>query len=222
MNFKNKVVEQDYWNKFYEKCVIDVPSQFCVSMATNISNRKTIVEFGSGSGRDSLYLASIGHVVVAMDLSVEAVEKCNMLMKSQGVHHSDFLNGDMSNASNVHQAISIARSNAHYDESDLIVYSRFVMHTLDDNQEDLFLSSVSKSMKTSEVLCLEFRSKEDAETEKYFGNENHYRRYIDSGAFIDRLENNYNFEVEYNITGQGMARYKNEDPFVTRIVAVKK
>jgi len=221
MKFKDKKTEQDYWNNFYSKSVINVPSQFCVSITADVNKKKTIVEFGSGTGRDSLYLASIGYVAVAMDLSVEAVEKCNSSMKDQGVEHAVFICGDMSNSDDVKTAIDTARSYAHDDESELVIYSRFVMHSLDDQQEDLFLASLSENINQSESLYLEFRSAEDIETEKYFGNENHYRRYIDTDEFVAKLEVKHGFEVKYSITGQGMARYKNEDPFVARIIAVK-
>lgn len=222
MSLKDSSTEQGYWNDFYEKCVIDVPSQFCVSMLTDISKRKTVVEFGSGNGRDSLYMASIGHVLVAMDLSVEAIEKCNSSMISQGVKHAIFLHGDMSNDVDVQKALAVARGNAHADEPELVIYSRFVMHSLDDEQEKKFLTSLSGYMKPGEKLYLEFRSTEDAVTDKYYGNTNHYRRYIDTTKFVKSLSENCGFEVNYSVTGQGMARYKEEDPFISRILATKK
>ena len=221
MKFKDKKAEQDYWNDFYSKNFIDVPSQFCVSITSDLPKKKTIVEFGSGAGRDSLYLASIGYVAVAMDLSVEAVEKCNNAMQKQGVEHAVFLCGDMSSSDDVKEVIDTARNYAHNDESKLVVYSRFVMHALDDQQEYLFLTALTENMNQSEYLYLEFRSTEDMETEKYFGNDNHFRRYIDSDKFVSNLKTKYGFDVIYSITGQGMARYKNEDPFVSRIIAVK-
>ena len=221
MKFKDKKAEQDYWNDFYSKSFIDVPSQFCVSITSDVHKKKTIVEFGSGAGRDSLYLASIGYITVAMDLSVEAVEKCNNAMQKQGVEHAVFLCGDMSSSDDVKEVIDTARNYAHNDESKLVVYSRFVMHALDDQQEDLFLTALTENMNQSEYLYLEFRSTEDMETEKYFGNDNHFRRYIDSDKFVSNLKTKYGFDVIYSITGQGMARYKNEDPFVSRIIAVK-
>ena len=221
MKFKDKKAEQDYWNDFYSRSFIDVPSQFCVSITTDVPKKKTIVEFGSGAGRDSLYLASIGYVAVAMDLSVEAVEKCNNAMQKQGVEHAVFLCGDMSSSDDVKEVIDTARNYAHNDESKLVVYSRFVMHALDDQQEDLFLTALTENMNQSEYLYLEFRSTEDVETKKYFGNDNHFRRYIDSDKFVSNLKTKYGFDVIYSITGQGMARYKNEDPFVSRIIAVK-
>ena len=156
-----------------------------------------------------------------MDLSVEAVEKCNNAMQKQGVEHAVFLCGDMSSSDDVKEVIDTARNYAHNDESKLVVYSRFVMHALDDQQEDLFLTALKENMNQSEYLYLEFRSTEDMETEKYFGNDNHFRRYIDSDKFVSNLKTKYGFDVIYSITGQGMARYKNEDPFVSRIIAVK-
>jgi tellurite methyltransferase len=221
MKFKDKKAEQDYWNDFYSKSFIDVPSQFCVSITSDVHKKKTIVEFGSGAGRDSLYLASIGYVAVAMDLSVKAVEKCNNAMQKQGVEHAVFLCGDMSSSDDVKEVIDTARNYAHNDDSKLVVYSRFVMHALDDQQEYLFLTALTENMNQSEYLYLEFRSTEDMETEKYFGNDNHFRRYIDSDKFVSNLKTKYGFGVIYSITGQGMARYKNEDPFVSRIIAVK-
>ena len=221
MKFKDKKAEQDYWNDFYSKCFIDVPSQFCVSITSDFHKKKTIVEFGSGTGRDSLYLASIGYIAVAMDLSVEAVEKCNNAMQKRGIEHAVFLCGDMSSSDDVKEVLDTARNYAHNDDSKLVVYSRFVMHALDDQQEDLFLTALTENMNQSEYLYLEFRSTEDMETEKYFGNDNHFRRYIDSDKFVSNLKIKYGFDVIYSITGQGMARYKNEDPFVSRIIAVK-
>jgi tellurite methyltransferase len=219
MNEKNKIIEQGYWNDFYAKWVISIPSQFCVGVATELHNRVTVVEFGSGNGRDSLYLATQGHIVVALDLSVEAINKCNQLMESRGVKHATFMQGDMSDESSVSSAINNARQRVHAEYPELAFYSRFVMHTLDDEQETAFLSALSKYMRPSERVYFEFRSKEDSKTNKYFGN--HYRRYVDEDVFGENLKRVYGFAIDYKITGQGMAKYKEEDPFVTRIIARK-
>ncbi len=219
MGEKNKTIEQGYWNDFYAKWVISIPSQFCVNVATELHNRITVVEFGSGNGRDSLYLATQGHIVVALDLSVEAINKCDQLMESRGVRHANFMCGDMSDENSVRKAIDLARNNTHDGFHELAFYSRFVMHTLDGEQEKAFLSALSRYMHTSEKIYFEFRSKEDSKTSKLFGN--HYRRYVDSDVFCKNLKNIYGFAIEYRITGQGMAKYKEEDPFVTRIIARK-
>ena len=49
--------ESNYWNNFYAKWDIGVPSQFCVLVATEADKSRPMVEFGCGNGRDSIYLA---------------------------------------------------------------------------------------------------------------------------------------------------------------------
>ena len=219
MKDKNVSDEKGYWNHFYEKWVIDVPSQFCVQVATEVGPDETIVEFGCGNGRDALYLVGQGHIVVALDLSVQAIAQCNEKMEQKGISHAEFIRGDLARDEDVKRALDLARrkSGEKSSSSGLAVYSRFVLHTLDDMQETAFLSSLSKQLKKNERVYLEFRSLEDADEQKLYGN--HYRRYIDTDRLIDELTTRYGFAVEYSITGQGMAKYKEEDPFISRIIA---
>jgi hypothetical protein len=50
--------------------------------------------------------------------------------------------------------------------------------------------------------------------------EGHYRRYVATDALMVLLKE-LGFEVQYEMTGQGMAKYKSEDPFVSRLVVVR-
>ena len=92
------------------------------------------------------------------------------------------------------------------------------MHSLDDDQELQFLTILSKLMLTDELVFFEFRSKEDAELEKI--HKGHFRRYVDTDQFLQRLES-LGLSIDYRITGKGMAKYKTEDPFVSRVIATK-
>ena len=214
---KNKEVEQQYWDKFYIKYRLDVPSQFCVFVATDIAEDTVIVEFGCGNGRDSLYLANHGFQVIGFDLSSEAIQRCQHSVEEKKINSAKFVCGDMSNSTDVKAVIDNARERSTNQE--LVIYSRFVMHSIDDNQEEKFLSSLSSHLLSGERVFLEFRSQEDEKTAKLFGN--HYRRYIDSDKITNSLESRFGFNIDYAITGQGMAKYKEEDPFVTRIIATK-
>lgn len=218
---KNNSLEKSYWDKFYKDCVIDIPSQFCVSMATDNHNKKTVVEFGMGNGRDSLYLATQGHIVVSVDISESAVSACNSTMQQKKIDHAAFVCGDISEKETVENAIATARKRCHKGHTKLIIYSRFVIHSLDQKQEDRFLSALSELTQTGDKIYFEFRSQRDSNTEKYFGNKNHFRRYVDSEQFIKNLKEKYKLSIDYSITGQGMAKYKNEDPVITRIIAIK-
>lgn len=221
MKSKDQSLEKIYWDEFYKTCVIDTPSQFCVSLATDINNKKSIVEFGMGNGRDSLYLATQGYIVVAVDLSSEAVTYCKSSMAMRGVKHVSFFRGDMTEDEVVYNAISNARDKSHDGHDDIVIYSRFVMHALDDSQEEAFLTALSKHMRTADLAYFEFRSDQDSGTEKHFGEASHFRRYVNSDSFVDKLATRYGFCVIYNVTGKGMAKYKEEDPVVTRIIARK-
>lgn len=218
---KDNSIEKSYWDEFYKSSTIEIPSQFCVSMATDNHNKKTVVEFGMGNGRDSLYLAALGHIIISVDISESAVISCDNTMQSKNISHATFLCGDISQKEIVEKAIATAREKCHKTHTELIVYSRFVMHSLSQEQENDFLESLSVLLQAGDRVYFEFRSEEDCDTEKYFGNTNHFRRYVDSKQFIKNLQEKYKLDIDYSITGRGMAKYKGEDPVVTRIIAIK-
>jgi hypothetical protein len=67
---------------------------------------------------------------------------------------------------------------------------------------------------------MEFRCSLDAHVEKIY--KDHYRRYVDTNQLVIMMEEELEFDVTYMTTGQGMAKYKNEDPFVSRIIAKRR
>ncbi len=216
METKNIEFNKDYWDNFYKSNFRHTPSQFCVCVLTEIPDDAVIVELGSGNGRDSHYFASQGHQTIALDLSHEAIESCKKESEQKNIKHATFVQADLSKLDDVSQAISLARAKAQ--NKTIVFYSRFVMHSIDDEQEVKFLDILSNCMQPGESVYFEFRSKEDAELDKHFGG--HYRRYVDTDVFKHRL-NDLGLKINYNLIGQGMAKYKEEDPFVVRIIAEK-
>lgn len=199
---------------FYKSNFKNTPSQFCVCTLTEIDPDTAIVELGSGNGRDSLYFASQGHITLAMDLSYEEIESCEREAAKRHVNHSYFFQGDLTKQNDVTTLIYQARLKS----EKVTFYSRFVIHTLDDEQEIDFLNILENNLAKGEMIYFEFRSSEDAELDKLFGN--HFRRYVDLETFHKRLKSR-GFEILYSLIGQGMAKYKEEDPFVARIIAQK-
>ena len=218
MIIKDVEFNKDYWDEFYKNNHRHTPSQFCVSVLTDIKPDVAIVELGSGNGRDAHYFASQGYITVAMDLSSQAVKSCEALSKSRNIEHSTFFQGDITNIQSVQDAVEYARKTN--GGSSVVFYSRFVMHSIDDEQELCFLNVLSDCMHTNETVYFEFRSAEDAELQKHYGG--HFRRYINTEDFKNTLSDNFGFEINYLITGKGMAKFKEEDPFVSRIIATKK
>jgi len=219
MSVSDKDVEfnRKYWDSFYKKNHKHTPSQFCVCVLTEISSDAVVVELGSGNGRDSHYFASQGHVAVAVDLSKEAVKSCKEEAKSRSIAHSTFIQGDLTLYEDMQKVIEHARKGSKGEE--IVFYSRFVMHSLDEKQELMFLMALSSHMKSGESVYFEFRSKEDAELIKHYGG--HFRRYVDTDNFINIITEKLGFVIDYSVTGKGMAKFKEEDPYVSRIIARK-
>lgn len=215
-NKKDIDFNKDYWDKFYSTSHKHVPSQFCVFVATDVPKNTVFVELGSGNGRDALYIASRGHITVATDLSEQAIRSCDRAAEDRDLDHATFVQGDLTQQGSLENVVELARK--HADQALVVFYSRFIMHSLDDEQELEFLRHLGCCMKKGEKIYFEFRSKEDADLEKI--HRGHFRRYVDTGIFKQRLLDQQ-FEIDYCITGMGMAKYKTEDPIVSRIIAKK-
>lgn len=224
---KDVTQEKSYWASFYSKFTLAIPSQFCVLTATEVKSDQPIVEFGCGNGRDSIYLASQGFIVHACDLSKEAIEHnqaktttSTSTSTSTNTSHCaiEFAAVDATNREQVETIINQARTQGR--SGNVTIYSRFFLHSIDEAQEDLFLDALSAALVHGDEIRSEYRSKEDEALAKVHG-KGHYRRYIDTPALVQKLKHK-GFETVYEITGRGMAKYKNEDPFVSRITTVKK
>ena len=217
MTMKDVDFNKDYWNSFYGSFQRHTPSQFCVSVITDLEPGSVIVELGSGNGRDTHYFASQGFITVAMDLSSAAIGSCQEYAKSNGIAHSFFFQGDLTDTDAIRGVVQEARSQSA--SGSVVFYSRFVMHSIDDEQQHRFLHALSPCVEPDDVAYFEFRSKEDAILEKHYGG--HFRRYVDTETFEQALRDIVKLTPEYSITGQGMAKFKEEDPFVSRIIARK-
>lgn len=213
---KDVSIEKDYWNNFYGQFNISHPSQFCVMTAIEGNHSQPIIEFGCGNGRDSIYFATHGFTVYGCDLSKDAIEK--NVEKSKAVSSNiQFKVVDASSMDEVQGVVNTARSDT--SSQNVTIYTRFFLHSIDDEQQDKFFNALSNALVAGDKLYFEYRSKEDESLDKVHGKE-HYRRYIDTPYMLAGLEE-LGFNVEYSITGRGMAKYKQEDPFVSRVVLTK-
>ena len=213
--------ENNYWNKFYKKKISIEPSEFCLSVIPKIEQNTNIVEFGSGNGRDAFYFANKGFNIIGMDLSEIAIKNCLLRKKNNSIKNIDFCIGDISNENSILEILTYARNFNGSDTAKIIAYCRFVIHTLDLEQEKIFLSALSKNLQINDRVFFEFRSLKDTETNKYFGNDNHFRRYVDSEIFAYNIKKIFNFSIDYFETSKGFAKYNNEDPIITRMHITK-
>lgn len=215
---KDVTTEKDYWNTFYSRFNVSIPSTWCVTTAIEADRTIPIVEFGCGNGRDSIYFATHGYTVYGCDLSAEAIKHNNE--KAENLEHLEFFQADVSVAEQVTEVIEKARSSLEgQGSSNVTVYTRFFLHSIDQTQQDKFFAALSSGLVAGDKLYFEFRCSMDAKLDKVHGKD-HYRRYVDTPAMMEDLVK-LGFVVEYEVTGLGMAKYKQEDPYVSRIIARK-
>ena len=82
-----------YWDQYYSKLTDTarpLPSQFAVFVASELQSPHRVVEFGCGSGRDSLLFSSLGYQVIGVDASDPAINRCRRLVETLG-ETADFL-----------------------------------------------------------------------------------------------------------------------------------
>lgn len=201
-----------YWNQYYKNRVCpEEPSPFARYVATLVEPGKHMVELGCGNGRDAIFFAGRGLQVTALDMAQEAITQ----LRSRNIANARFLCGDFVNA-DVHQP-------DHYDYA----YSRFTIHSINRNQEQVLLNNLFRGLCSGGKLFIEVRGVNDPlfgkgkqiERNAYFY-DNHYRRFIVLEELIQSLEQR-GFRVEYAQESTGFAPYGNDDPPVIRVVAVK-
>ena len=195
--------DQNYWNEFYKaNRIVHEPSSFARHVEDNyFESGKSLLELGCGNGRDAIFFAEKGKKVSALDLSSETI----LSLSSMSVKNAEFFNQDFSQLSNFRD----------FD----YVYSRFTLHSIDDKTEQVVLQQLPKVLKSGGLFLLEARSLKDENLAKTFGT-GHFRRYLDYDVIVDQIER-LNFKVLEKVESQGLSPYKDEDPFLIRIVAKK-
>jgi SAM-dependent methyltransferase len=201
---------REYWNRFYRSQAPAVPSQFAALVATELEGRAEVLELGCGNGRDSLFFASLGHVVRGVDLSTTAVERCQTAARDRGVDAS-FAVLDLSDMVALADVVATRTS-----ALPRVIYCRFVIHAITEKTERQLIRALGSEMRSGERAFFEFRSHRDMSTEKIFGQ--HFRRFVDPRDFEARVLALDGLLVAYSVEGRGMAKYRSEDPFVARFI----
>lgn len=195
------ITDNQYWNEVYSANKLDhEPSSFAQHCeVSHFHSGNSLLELGCGNGRDAFFFVEKGMQVSALDASSKTIEN----LSSMSVKNVDFLNQDFSDLT----------SFTGFDH----VYSRFTMHSVDEETEQMVFSQLPQVLKAGGLFLMEARSTNDEKLEKAFGNE-HFRRYLDFQTTVDKLES-LNFRILEKRESKGLSPYKEEDPFLIRIVA---
>ena len=206
-----------YWRKFYKHTPPPPPSSFARLVASKAGSKPLVVaELGCGNGRDSIYFASLGHRVVAGDRAQSGLKQGEAARDAAMLPDLSFVRVDAASPISLSRFVKLAKSAARTTERDVLLYMRFFLHSVPEPTEDNILHAV-RALPPGSYVAMEFRTVQDADTPKAFGQ--HYRRFIDADELARKMSEKYGIDVLHLEQGRGLAVYKDEDPHVARIVA---
>lgn len=203
----------EYWNRYYgerNSPVPNIPSQFAAFVALEVGSETTIVDVGCGSGRDSLFFASVGFRVLGIDASQAAVSLCQRTARDRGIGNAEFVCCSVDDPG-LGTKISGATKGR------LALYARFFLHAIPEECELAFLKTASE-LNNLDLLAIEFRTDRDARQTKV--TDSHYRRFIPPLDFLTRA-GRLGFSPVYFTEGFGFAKFRSDDAHVARILLRK-
>jgi tellurite methyltransferase len=211
-------MDKIYWENFYKKSGFDSNinnqstfASFCLKKYLNGKNLR-IVELGSGNGRDAIFFTENGNDVIAVEQADSGIGvirgKENREIKLKLVT-DNFLTHDYS----LYKPVNV-------------FYSRFTLHAITSEEEDIMLRAVSDNLTENGLLCIEARTINDplyGQGEKVDVNTfktDHCRRFIDTKEFLDKILK-MKFSLLYFNEGNNMSIYKDDNPVLMRIILKK-
>lgn len=208
-----KINDKKYWSEFYfnNNELTKKPSLFAQYLVENsvINEGDVLFELGCGNGRDSIFFAK-------NNIDVTAVDQCdkNISLLNEQHNNISFISDDFTNLSNLESKVNV-------------VYSRFTLHSINDEGEQRTLNWVYNNLKKDGILCVEARTLKDPIFGKgidkgnniWFYN-NHHRRFIDAISFKNKLVE-MGFEIKLFEENNGFAKHKDDDPVVLRAIVKK-
>lgn len=185
-------IDVNYWSDFYSSNHTLESSNFCKYILEYFGSKDLkVLDAGCGNGRDSYALAQ-AYTVTGLD-SAEYIPEGNA--------NCSFVTGDFCD----------------YDKTSFdVIYSRFTLHSINDEQQESFLSSITRK---GTYVCIECRSDGDVNTVREHGDD-HYRNFVNFNR-LNSLLVELGFKVLVSEEGTGFAPYKSEDPVCVRFIAEK-
>jgi len=200
-----------YWKQFYRDNNVSDGSQFAKFVAGRLDPSSTVLEIGSGTGRDAIFFAEHGHVVFGADRAAEGVQRASATAGERSLKAA-FHVVDASDESELSRFVeSVPQSGP------LVVYMRFFLHSIPVAVQELIFDVISR-LPPGFLLALEFRTDKDAHQPKTYAD--HYRRFIEPGEVAASLKRR-GFTIDFEEQGTGLSPFGDEDPHLARILARK-
>ena len=208
--------DKEYWANYYSENLDPTDqSSFAEFILPKLTKNKKLIDLGCGNARDSLYFSRNGLNVIAVDQIKDEIDYLNKNYKNDNIN---FICDDFTDLEN--------SSNELFDKKFDYIYSRFTFHAINEKKEDKTLDWITNHLKEDSLFLLEARSIKDpmynegkklSKTENFT---NHYRRFMQLDKIISKLESR-DLEIVYQIEDKDLAVYKDDNPYVIRLIAKK-
>lgn len=200
-----------YWKQFYRDNDVTEGSPFAKFVAARLPPKCTVIEIGSGTGRDAIFFAEHGHAVFGADRAAEGLERATAAAE-EGKLQTSFQVVDAASRQQLRGFLAgVAPS------GQTVVYMRFFLHSIPVEVQELIFDEICQ-LPSGFLLALEFRTDQDANQPKVYGE--HYRRYIKPSEVVESLVSR-GLSIEFEEAGTGLSPFGTEDPHLARILARK-
>ena len=208
-----------YWDNFYKNNRNYSESTFCNEIRQKFQQDTIVVDIGCGSGRDSFSFAANGFEVFGIDGSHEAIAANTERAKELNYNGEViFSKADLSDGIALREIFSTVLTRSEQGKKKIVLYLRFLLHAIDDQTQQVLLDAIAECLPIGTTFVAEFRSAEDAERSEVY--DDHYRRFIETDKLLVELMNR-GFSIKEFYKGTGLSIYKDEDPFLARVLAEK-
>ena len=208
-----------YWEETYSKLsgdsdIVTQPSTFAIDISHRISQDDTILEIGCGNGRDAAFFSAKVSTYVGIDACPAAIARSKEGCSDQ---HVKFMEGRMP------EDISSAKIGI----NPSVVYSRFTLHSLSDEDIVKTVTAVREIIQPGGSFFIEARSTRDPRhgVGEQVGPrawiDTHFRNFLDVSDFRQLLEN-AQFHIVSICEEFQRARFKSDHAVVVRVHAIKK
>ena len=210
--FGEFTMQQDHWQDFYSSAAADrVPleeSTFARWVVDRVDGQPPILDIGTGTARDARFFAMKDHPVTGVDYCEAAVSRAQQLSAREGwaARFSVVNLADLESVAAFVQSMDWGRG--------WHLYARFLVHAIDDVARANLWTLAALVARHGGECWLEFRTERDAGVAKVFGE--HFRRYLPTQQVVEELRAR-GLEVCEQVEGQGLAPYRDEDPWVARL-----
>lgn len=217
-------INKEYWDNFYKENIdLNDESMFSHYIYQKFNKKQSeylIIDLGCGTGKDSFYFAKNGFDVIGVDGSEEAIKiNKNKISNQNKINEKiEFICADLSKVHIVSELMKNFNTYSKKMNKKILFYNRFFLHAVAEDTENIIFDSIISNIDVPVVFAAEFRTKEDEMLDKVF--KDHFRRYVDTDKLLIKLIS-YGYSVQSFLKSRGLSKFKNEDPFLARLIVEK-